>query len=117
MTKKMIDLSQIIDNGTEFPRVWKTLVRELLLKFEDGGTYHHDNIAGNRPYHISLEIVIDEPVDYEEDKRLHDEVKKREANAILYNDLFCQLISIVTTNNLLTEELKDSLTDLGVDFE
>ena len=59
----MIDLTSTLDSGTNFPETWKTLVRELLLKFEDGCTYHHDNIVGNRSFHVDLKITIDEPVD------------------------------------------------------
>ena len=113
----MIDITEIIDNGTNFPDTWKTLVRELLLKFEDGATYHHTNIAGCRPYTIDLTIKIDECVDEAEDKQLHTEAKKREANAILYNAVFCELLGIVASNDLLTDELKDNLKELGVEQE
>lgn len=113
----MIDITEIIDNGTNFPTTWKTLVRELLLKFEDGATYHHTNIAGCRPYTIDLTIKIDECVDEAEDKQLHKEAKKREANAILYNTVFCELLGIVASNDLLTDELKDNIKELGVELE
>lgn len=74
----MIDLSKTLDMGTNFPATWKTLVRELLLKFEDGCTYTHHNIAGNRPYTVNLEIKIDDPVDDETYKKLHEEADERD---------------------------------------
>ena len=101
----MIDITEIIDNGTNFPTTWKTLV------------HHHTNIAGCRPYTIDLTIKIDECVDEAEDKQLHKEAKKREANAILYNAVFCELLGIVASNNLLTDELKDNIKELGVELE
>lgn len=48
----MIDLSETLDIGTNFPETWKTLVREILLKFEDGVLIYHDGlieIGGPRP--------------------------------------------------------------------
>ena len=59
----MIDLSETLDIGTNFPETWKTLVREILLKFEDGAVYHHENIVGNRKYSVDLVIKIDDPCD------------------------------------------------------
>ena len=97
--------------------MWKTLVRELLLKFEDGATYHHESIVGCRPFQIDLTINIDECVDPAEDKRLHEQDHERESNAILYNTVFCELLGIVASNNLLTDELKDNLTELGLGVE
>lgn len=112
----MIDLSDELDK-TGFPKTWKTLVREVLLKFEDRVIYHHDNIAGCRPYHVDLTITIDDCVDDEEDKRLHDEAKRRENNTILYHDVFNELLDIVCGNDLVTDELKDNLEELGFKFK
>ena len=84
----MIDITEIIDNGTNFPTTWKTLVRELLLKFEDGATYHHTNIAGCRPYTIDLTIKLDECVDEAEDTQLHKEAKKREYLGYVFSAIY-----------------------------
>lgn len=83
----MIDLTNTLDSGTEFPSTWKTLVRELLLKFEDGCTYHHDNICGNRPFHVALQITIDEPVDEDTEKQLHTQAKDIEKSQNIMNEL------------------------------
>ena len=83
----MIDLTDTLDSGTEFPSTWKTLVRELLIKFEDGCTYHHDNICGNRPFHVDLQITIDEPVDEDTEKQLHAQAKDIEESQNVMNEL------------------------------
>lgn len=83
----MIDLTDTLDSGTDFPSTWKTLVRELLLKFEDGCTYHHDNIVGNRPFHVDLKITIDEPVDEPTEKQLHMQAKDIEESYNVMNEL------------------------------
>ena len=91
----MIDLTSTLDGGTNFPDTWKTLVRELLLKFEDGCTYHHDNIVGNRPFHVSLEITIDEPVNDEEDKELHEQAKQLAEGYEAINELLDTIYYII----------------------
>ena len=73
-----IDLSETLDIGTNFPDTWKTIVRELLLKFETEATYTHHNIVGNRPYHINLKITIDDPVDDETYDELHMKSQQRD---------------------------------------
>ena len=113
----MIDLSELLDRQTEFPRTWKTLVREVLLKFEDGINYHHDNIAGCRPYHVDLKITIDDCVNDEEYNQLHNEAKDKEEKIFLYHEVFCELLDIVAGNDLLTDELQDNLKELGIKLE
>ena len=95
----MIDLTHELDRGTNFPDMWKSLVRELLLKFEDGCTYHHDNIVGNRPYHVSLKINIDEPVDDETDKQLHEQAKDLEAGYEVINELLDTVYDIISDSS------------------
>lgn len=113
----VVDLTDILDKNTNLPSTWKTLVREVLLKFENGITYHHDNIAGNRPYHVDLNITIDDPVDDETYEELHQKRKEAEKNILLYHLAFQELVTIIMNNELLTDELKDLLTDIGVDLE
>lgn len=91
----MIDISNILDNSTEFPNTWKTLVRELLLKFEDGCIYHHDNIVGNRPFHVDLKISIDEPVDEETEEQLHQQAKDLKEGYMLISELLDAVYNIV----------------------
>lgn len=91
----MIDLTATLDSGTNFPDTWKTLVRELLLKFEDGCTYHHDNIVGNRSFHVDLKITIDEPVDETTEKQLHDQAKELEDGFKATNELLDVIYGIV----------------------
>lgn len=113
----MLDLSEILDNQTRFPQIWKSLVREVLLKFEDGITYHHENIAGCRPYSVDLKITIDECVDDTKYEEMHEERKSKEAQMFLRAEVFSELIDIVAGNDLLTDELKDNLAELGVEVE
>ena len=113
----MLDLSDLLDRQTEFPKVWKSLVREVLLKFEDGITYHHENIAGCRPYKVDLKITIDDCVGDDEYEQLHKMRKDKEALTFLYADVFNELVDIVAGNGLMTDELKDNLNELGVDLE
>ena len=91
----MIDLTDTLDSGTNFPDTWKTLVRELLLKFEDGCTYQHDNICGNRPFHVDLKITIGEPVNDEVDKQLHQQAKDLEDGYKAINELLDAVYGVI----------------------
>lgn len=88
----MINLSKKLDTQTNFPDTWKTLVRELLLKFEDGCTYTHKNIAGNRPYTVELKITIDEPVDDETYDKLHKEAEEVHVEDEEIREMYKELI-------------------------
>ena len=112
----MLDLSRLLDRETEFPRIWKTLVREVLLKFEDGIVYHHESIAGCRPYKVDLKIVIDDCVNDEEYKELHKEDVEKQTSIFLYHEVFMEMLAIIGANELLSDELKDNLTELGVEL-
>lgn len=92
----MIDLTTTLDTDTVFPDTWKTLVRELLLKFEDGCTYHHDNIVGNRSFHVDLKITIDDPVDEVTEKQLHEQAKDLEEGYIVMNELLDAIYNSVS---------------------
>ena len=115
----MMDITSILDGGTDFPATWKTLVRELLLKFEDGCTYHHDNICGNRPFHVDLKIVIDEPVNDTVDKQLHMQAKELEEGYLAINELLDSVYQFVGDSTKeegllkiknLTERIKQETT-------
>ncbi|MBQ6220160.1 MAG: hypothetical protein IJH63_10480 [Methanobrevibacter sp.] len=111
----MIDLTSTLDNNTLFPDTWKTLVRELLLKFEDGCTYHHKNIVGNRPYTVDLKICISEPVDDETCEKLHEESQREaEINKAL-DELMNMLIDYLDNGEDTPLELINALKeDLSV---
>ena len=99
----MIDLSETLDIGTNFPETWKTLVREILLKFEDGATYHHENIAGSKPYSVDLVIKIDDPVDDETSEKLHNESETRDERNKHIEELLLEI------NKLTADDLEISL--------
>ena len=112
----MIDLSNTLDAGTNLPSTWKTLVRELLLKFEDGCTYHHDNIAGNRPYHVDLKITIDDSCNDDEYTELHEEAKKLEEGYNAMNELLDTIYGIVSKTSSKEEGL-DKLREINTQLK
>ncbi|MBQ2652521.1 MAG: hypothetical protein IJF83_03110 [Methanobrevibacter sp.] len=99
----MIDLSETLDIGTSFPETWKTLVREILLKFEDGAVYHHENIAGSRPYTVDLVIKIDDPVDDETYEKLQKESQDKAEQNKHIEELILEI------NKLTADDLEISL--------
>lgn len=99
----MIDLSETLDIGTNFPETWKTLVREILLQFEDGAVYHHENIVGNRPYQINLVINIDDPVDDETSEKLQEESQAKDEQSKHIEELLLEI------NKLTADDLEVSL--------
>lgn len=112
----MLDLSELLDRQTEFPRMWKTLVREVLMKFENSVTYHHESIAGCRPYKVDLKIIIDDCVNDEKYKELHKEDALKQSGIFLYHEVFLEMLDILGDNGLITDELKDNLKELGVEI-
>lgn len=112
----MIDLSNSLDTGTNFPETWKTLVRELLLKFEDGCTYTHKNIAGNRPYTVNLKITIDDPVDDKEYEELHQEAENKAEMNQAVDELMTTIATLIeadTDENITTlKQLNNKLKKL-----
>lgn len=99
----MIDLSETLDIGTNFPETWKTLVREILLKFEDGAVYHHESIVGNRPYTIDLVIKIDDPCDDETYEKLQKESQDKAEQNKHIEELILEI------NKLTADDLEISL--------
>lgn len=99
----MIDLSETLDIGTNFPETWKTLVREILLKFEDGAVYHHENIVGNRKYSVDLVIKIDDLCDDETYEKLQKESKDKEEQNKHIEELLLEI------NKLAADDLEVGL--------
>lgn len=106
----MIDLSTILDAGTNLPETWKTIVREILLQFDNEAEYHHTNIAGNRPYTVELKITIDDPVDDETYEELHEKAKVQEKQMDEITELMKSILNSTPENFAESlEEIRNNL--------